>query len=554
MPVINLNSEEICNLVGRDIEADELARLISNIGADIEKVDGNEISVEIFPDRPDLYSAEGIARALRSFLGIERGLKEYDALEAETTLYVDSSVAGVRPFAVAAEVLNVDLSEELIVELMELQEDLHWAIGRGRKKVAIGVHDAGKIKPPYYYKAFLPDSYSFIPLGMSEELTLAEILEKHEKGIEYGDIIKHADRYPLIIDSNGSVLSMPPIINGELTRVTVATKKFFIDMTGDDLNALKKALNILCTAFAERGFKIRKCRVIYEDKHPFGGRELTTPELSPERMIIRKQRINRILGIELNATEIVERSERMGYGARKISEEEIEFLIPCYRTDILHEIDVIEDIAIAHGYENFPYKLPALHGMGEKHELSKIETKARQCMLGYGFTEVFTLTLTNEEKNFERMLGERRKHARIKNPISEEQTIVRTMLLPGLLEVLEINKRKELPIKIFEVGYAVNEKGNEYKEELRLCACIMSNKTDFSGIKSIFAGVAEDLGIDYELEESDNRSFISGRCAGILEKKSKKELGFLGELSPEVLENFDIDYPVSAFEIILKEP
>ena len=553
MPVINLSCREVCNLLGKNFEAKELAMFISNIGADIEKIDGDSIAVEIFPDRVDLLSAEGIARALRAFLGIEKGLKEYAALEPEIELYVDSSVAEVRPFAVAAEVLNVELDEELLVALMELQEDLHWAIGRGRKKVAIGLHDASRIKPPYYYRAFPPDAYSFIPLGKSEEMTLAEILEKHEKGIEYGHIIKHHDRYPLIIDAHGNVLSMPPIINGELTRVTPATKKFFIDMTGNDLGTLNKALNIFCTALAERGFTVRKCRIIYDEKHPAKLKELATPDFATEKMKIKKNNINRILGIKLSSKEIIERAEKMGYGVREDNNNRIEFSIPCYRADILHEIDVIEDIAIAHGYGNFPYHLPLVYGNGEKHELSRIEEKARECMLGYGFSEVLTLTLTNEEKNFEKMLSREKAHVRIKNPISEEQTIVRTWLLPSLLEVLEINKRKELPIKIFEAGYALNksEKSeNEYEEELRLCACIMSNKADFAEMKAVFTGVASDLGIEYELEESNNNAFISGRCAGIL-SRNKEELGIIGEINPEVLENFGIDYPVSAFEIML---
>lgn len=540
MPVIALSVKTLCRLIGREIPAGELVELISMIGSDIESFDAEKINAEFFPNRPDLYSHEGVARALKSFLGIEKGLKKYSLQPPAAALFVDASVKKVRPFAVAAEVNEVAFDDEMISSLMEIQEDLHWALGRDRKKVAIGVHDSGRISPPYYYKAVKPESMSFVPLGFSERLNLREILERHPKGMEYASIIKDSKKYPIILDSQGNVLSMPPIINGELTKVSAQTRNLFIEMTGTNMNALNKALNMLCTSFAERGAKIKQCRVVY------GSAEIITPDFTPEKMKIKTSRINSALGLALSSAEIKSALEKMGYGA-ELHESEIIVSIPSYRNDILHEIDIAEDIAIAHGYANFQKSLPAIPTIGEREERAAIERKARECMLGYGFTETLTLMLTNEKVNFDKMKLERSSCAVIKNPISEDHTIIRTHLLPSLLEVLQINKSSELPIKIFEVSSAINEK---LEEELKLCACIMNSKTDFAEIKSIFRGVAEDMEIEGKIEEVEHGSFIPGRCAGL--KKENKIIAYFGEISPEVLENFEITYPVTAMELLLK--
>jgi len=540
MPVIGINVKTLCRLIGREIPADELVELISMIGSDIESFDSERINVEFFPNRPDLYSQEGVARALKSFLGMEKGLKKYSLLHPSSTLFIDKSVKKVRPFAVAAEINDVAFDDELISSLMEIQEDLHWALGRDRKKVAIGVHDAARISPPYYYKAVEPESMSFVPLGFSEALNLKEILEKHPKGVEYASIIKDSKKYPIILDSQGNVLSMPPIINGELTKVTLQTKNLFIEMTGTSMEALDKALNMLCTSFAERGAKIRQCKVVYD------GREIITPDFTPEKMKIKPSRVNSILGLNLSIAEMQLCLEKMGYGT-ELEDNKIAVSIPSYRNDILHEIDIAEDVAIAHGYANFPRSLPEIASIGERENIANLESDARKCMLGYGFTEALTLMLTSEKRNFDSMKLPRSPCASVKNPISEEHTIIRTHLLPNLLEVLEINKTSELPIKIFEVGCTINEK---LEEELKLCACIMSSKTDFSEIKSIFIGVADDMGIKGKVEELWHKSFISGRCAGL--KKEGKITAYFGEIAPEVLENFEIEYPVTAMEILLR--
>ncbi len=540
MPVIKIECDELRRLMRTEMSDAELMEKLPLLGCDIEGYDGRYIYAEYFPNRPDLYSVEGIARAYRAFFGIEPGLKEYSAGEAKNFLIVDESVSGVRDFVVACEVENVRLTDELIAELMELQERLHWALGRDRRKVSIGVHDPSRVTPPYRYTTVAPDGIRFVPLGYREEMTPRQILEEHPKGVEYAHIISSFDRYPVILDSRNNVLSLPPIINGELTRVTEATRRFFIDVTGTDLRLISQALNILATALAERGFTVRKVEVRYPRQ------SLTTPDFSPRHMKLRLSYVNRMLGLRLEAEEVKSCLERMGYGAG-LNGEELLVSVPCYRCDIFHEIDLVEDVAIGYGYGNFPASLPGVLTTGEKLPLEVLCEKLRMLMLGYGFTEVMNLMLTNERENFSRL----RRHGeavRIKNPISEEHTIVRTSLIPGLLRTLRLNRHRELPQRIFELGDVVLLDGDAgAPRRRRLGVAVVHDRASFTEIKALLQGLLRDLGVEYRVAPAEDPAFITGRCASLL--VGDDEAGLFGELHPEVLENFELEFPVAAMEL-----
>ena len=216
MPVVTFDYYDLLSLLGKEIEKDELLTKLPMIGVSLERVYGNEISIEVFPNRPDMLSVEGIARALRAFFGIEKGLKEYEIEPPKISLKVEESVKNVRPYIGGAVVRNVELTDELISSLMDIQEKLHFSIGKDRKKMAIGLHDFDKVNPPFVYKGVKPNEIKFVPLEKEEEMDLDEILEKHEKGIAYAHLLKNAELYPIILDKNGNVLSFPPIINGQL--------------------------------------------------------------------------------------------------------------------------------------------------------------------------------------------------------------------------------------------------------------------------------------------------------------------------------------------------
>ncbi len=542
MPVIELNVKELNALIGEEIGLEKLVSSITRMGADVDFADEQTITVEFFPDRPDLLSVEGTARALRAFLGIEPGLKKYNLAPAKIELTVDPAILPIRGHIECLDVKGVRLDDSLLKGLMEMQEDLHWALGRDRKKVAIGVHDSSKITPPYTYRAASADEIRFEPLGMpGEVLSLSEILKKHPKGVEYAHIIDSFDKCPIILDSKDDVLSMPPIINGELTKLTVDTTEIFVEMTGTDARAVRYAMNILAAAFTEHDWKLSKVTVKYPVE------KVITPDLNPIQRKLSVDYTNRMLGLNLTPAEVRECLEKKGYGA-EVADKELMVSVPPYRSDILHDIDIVEDVAIGYGYDRFESVLPSLSTTGRRLPAESFLRKARQTMLGLGFTEVMTLMLTNEAANNERM-GTVDEAVKVQNPISLEHTIIRTHLLPSLLEALYINRHRELPLQIFEAGDVLlldKDAETGARSEKRLAACIVHNKANFSEIKSVFNAVLRDLGIDGEIEPVEHPSFIPGRCAQV------EGVGYFGELHPQALTNFELEYPAVALEITLK--
>ncbi|HID74191.1 MAG TPA: phenylalanine--tRNA ligase subunit beta, partial [Thermoplasmata archaeon] len=260
MPAVKFTMEELRGLSGiHDVEDDALIDAISMIGADYQGFYDGVLEFEFFPDRPDLFSVEGVARALRHYLGGE--VRHHPVSRGDIVMTADPTVRDVRPYVVGGVVRGVSLDGDAVLSLMSLQEKLHATIGRDRRKVAIGVHDLDRVVPPFTYTAIAPDSLSFVPLGHTEPMTPEEILRRHEKGLAYAHILEGVDRCPMILDSNGDVLSFPPVINGALTTVTTETRNVFIDCTGTSLGALRTALNIVATSLAERGGSIESIEV-----------------------------------------------------------------------------------------------------------------------------------------------------------------------------------------------------------------------------------------------------------------------------------------------------
>lgn len=541
MPVINFSYKDLVHLIGKDIEKEEFLEKFPLIGCEIERVEGDSISIEIFPDRPDMNSVEGIARAARNFFGIERGLKKYKVWKSDIVTYVDETVKEVRPIIVTALVKNVKMSDELISSLMELQEKLHLGVGRNRKKIAIGVHDFDRVKPPFLYKAVDPLSTEFVPLNSTEKMNLKEILERHPKGIEYAHLLEGKELYPVLVDREENVLSFPPIINGVLTQVTPSTRNIFIDITGIDEETAKLALNIICTALAERGGEIYRTKVIEGEK------EKVYPALQPSEMRVRKEYAEKIIGLKLSEKEIRESLARMGYDV-EVRDGEIIVKIPAWRGDILHEIDVVEDIAVGYGFDRLKPEQPRHLTYGQPLNRSKLTKKIRMILIGLGFYEVETLTLSNEKDEFERMGLEKGKVIRVENPISGDYTCLRVSLLPSLLKICKVNRHRSLPQRIFEVGYVVDEKG---KNKLHLSFVELDERTNFSRCKSLFEALSRDSGVKMEIKRFNHPAFISGRCAAII--YNGKQIGYFGEIHPRTLTNFDLEHPAIALEMDMEE-
>lgn len=537
MPVVTFDYNDFVNILGHKIPKKELVEKLPMIGADFDQLEDDEISMEFFPDRPDLTSVEGIARAARAFFNFKTGLQKYDIKKSDITIKVEQSVKKVRPFVVTALVKNVTMTDELISSLMELQEKLHLGLGRNRKKVAIGVHNFEPVEPPFTYKAVDPDSVQFIPLNKTESMTMTEILEKHEKGVDYAFVLEGFDRHPLIVDKNNNVLSYPPIINGTLTEVTPFTTDLFIDVTGTDQKAINYALNIIVTALAERGGQI------YSTTVKDGSNTYVTPDLKPNKRKLRTSYVNKILGTKMNEKQIITYLMKMGFDATpKKNSTEVE--IPAWRADILHEIDLVEDVAIGFGFDKFGVEFPSELTFGKELPKTKLYDALRSTMIGLGFNEVTTFTISNEKDEFDKMGLKPSDRAQIENPITEEYTCLRVGLIPSLLKILNQNKHHSLPQQIFELGVIVDK---TFKNRWHLGFVKIGAKANFTECKSYAESVLRELGKTYQIKATGHPAFIKGRCAEI--RIGNKKIGYFGELHPKTITNFELEHPIIALEL-----
>lgn len=540
MPLINFGYGDLCSLLGEKVPKDVLMERIPMIGADMHDGDtaSDEMSVEFFPDRPDLFCVEGMARALRNFLGISGCVPTYDVAESGMRLDVEKSVADVRPYIMCAVVRGLDIDDAVLKSIMDMQEKLHITIGRKRSKLAIGIHDLSKIKPPFTYKAVAPTSLRFVPLAFEEEMDLAEVLKKHPKGIEYGNILKGAKKYPIILDADGNVLSFPPIINGNLTAVKVGKRDLFVDVTGTDVRAVKNALDLVVTALAERGGKIFSVEI------SDGKNVHSYPNLSPTVWKMSAADCRRHLGADISDEEMCVALGRMGFSST-VSGDAINVDVPAVRTDIMHKVDLYEDVAIGHGYERFGGKHPVTQTYGSLMRSTVASEKVRDFAVGLGYMEVVTLTLSSERDEFELPRIPETEAVKVLNPISEDHTCLRASLFPSLMRVFRKNKHRDLPQRIFEVGDVVIDA----RRRKKLCMAEMDSKSSFTGIKSVAESILGDMGAQYVLEESQMGTFIPGRGAEIL--CSGVSVGRFGEVSPSVLEAFEITHPMAFLELDL---
>ncbi|MFA5222055.1 MAG: phenylalanine--tRNA ligase subunit beta [Methanoregula sp.] len=509
---------------------------IALIGSDIERTEEDHVDVEFFPDRPDLFSPEGVARAMRGFLNIETGLPVYPVTPSGLSFSVDPGLAEIRPVLCAAVIRGLSFDDESIQSIMSLQESLHWAVGRGRSKVAIGIHDLSKVTGPFRYIA-APRDFSFVPLDFTESMTMEEMLEKHPKGKAYAHLVNNFKKFPLILDAHDQVLSFPPIINGELTRVTTGTTDILLDTTGTDRRAVMRAVAIVCTALAEAGGKLESVTIDGQ----------VCPDLSASTRTISVAECNKLLGLSLTPEEMATLLHRMRFGATPAGNGTLRVDVPCFRGDIMHNWDIFEDVAIAYGYENIQDNPPDTFTVGKPHPVQVLAALVRDVFCGLGYLEVMPFTLTNEDVLFTRMRREERAGIlRVLHPISIENTVVRTELLPLLMEFFTLNRHRELPQRLFTVGDVVVD-CSTYQQASGVS---MHPDADFSEAYALADAVLHELSVEYTVKESDDPAFIEGRRADII--VNGKKAGVFGEVHPLVLNAFALEHPVAGFEIDLR--
>jgi len=515
---------------------EKMQNKIAMFGAPLEKFDDNEIEVEVFPNRPDLLSYHGFKRAFLSFLGKQTGLKEYKVNKPEKNykVTIDSSLKEIRPYTACAIIKGLKFDDDKIKEMIEMQEKLHLTMGRRRKKLAIGIYPLEKIKLPIVFKALEPDKIKFIPLESDREMNGLQILQKHPKGREYSNLLAGKSKFPVFIDANNDILSMPPIINSQATgKVTEKTTDIFVECSGFDFNILNKCLNIIVANFAEMGGKIYQMELIYKNKE-------ITPNLSSEKMKLNTNHVNSLLGLELNEKEIKKLLEEMGHNYNKGVAE-----IAPWRVDVLHEVDLIEDVAIAYGYENFIPEIPEVTSIGKEDQKEIIKKKIADILTGLNILEISNYHLTIKRDQFKKMIMPEEKFIEVEES-KTEYTILRKDLTHYLLKILSENVDSEYPQRIFELGKVFNP---DESESLSLAI----TPSNFTEVRQILEYLSRMLNIKLEISEPEKvpNYFIDGRTAEI--KLDNKAIGFLGEIHPKILKNWKIKMPVSLFEINLEE-
>lgn len=535
MVVIRVEKKRLEHITG--IKANEIEEIIDSLAVDIKRDDGTSWDFELYPDRPDLYSIFGLSRAIRQFKFHEK--RDYRVKKTNISLIVDKSVLDVRPYIGAAVIKNIELDDAGIKDIMDLQEKLHLTVGRNRKKIAIGIHDLDRVRPPFKYAAYHPDAISFIPLGYDVKMNLNEILKNHPKGIEYGDLLKNFDKYPVITDADGNVLSFPPIINGRLTQLTEKTKNVFIDVTGIDLFTVINTLDLTVTALNELSNSNWSVNVIYPDG------TMILPDLRYEKLAIKRKDIEGLLGINIDESDISNALESMGYKC-SIKKYAIEVGIPPFRIDIMHPVDIIEDIAKAYGFNRIKKSLPEKFSIGIESNVEIAKERLRKIMVGFGYIEVINLTFTSPERNFSRFNLKNEKSMAMVNPVIEDQSIYRTWLIPMLMETLQNNRHRNLPQRIFEIGEVYDE-----KETIHIAGASISSSASFTEIKGLMGKFFQSIGMEMNIAEDNKPFLIEGRQAKVL--VDNENAGFFGEMHPEIIERFELGNPVVVFEINIEK-
>ncbi|RLE79210.1 MAG: phenylalanine--tRNA ligase subunit beta, partial [Thermoprotei archaeon] len=337
MPVVDVMIRDLEKLLGRNLSVDEIEKYLPMLKCEIEEIEEETVYYEATHDRPDLFSTEGLARALKGLLEIEKGLRKFNVSREKVELY--NYGPSYRPFVLGAVVRNLNLDEEAVRQIMNLQERLHVTYCRNRRKVSIGVYDLDTIKPPIYYKAVDPREVSFTPLEETEPMTLEDILSKTEKGREYRHLVEGKAKYPLLVDSEGRVLSFPPIINSEDTKVTENTRNVFIDVTGIDLESMLDVITIVTTSIAERGSPEEIVLVVVHMKSA----DKLSPRLEPFKQVLELELVEKLSGVKMSRETIVDCLEKMRHGVIPLSAEKLEVYVSPYRIDVLHPVDLVED-------------------------------------------------------------------------------------------------------------------------------------------------------------------------------------------------------------------
>lgn len=548
MPVVELSYSKLQKIVGGNITKEKIAQSLPYLGLDIEGEEGDVVKVEYSPNRPDYSTDVGISLGLQGLLGIKTGKIDLDVKKPSLTKYrikVDNSVSSIRPFVTGIiarrKQRGRQIDDHLLKQLIVMQEDLHSGIGRQRKKSSIGIHDLSHVSFPLLYTT-VTRTHRFTPLHSINEVSISDILQDTEVGRNFGHLLGSKKNVPIIIDNKGNTVSFPPIINASATAVTNQTKDVFVEVTGMTKDDVEDVLSIVAITLQEAGFSLESISI--------SGGKNSTPKFRDRKLSFNMGLVKNSLGIELPSSKILHSLRKARIGVNKKGKDKIECTVPRYRFDIFGPMDLVEEVALGYGIQNLTPSLSPSVPIGEKNTVSsRIETLVIT-LIGLGCMEAINSGLSSKRILYD--LTQRAAHdsgISVSNSKSQEHTILRDMIIPGLLDNLSKNIHESYPQRLFEIG-TVFFSSDSVKEEIHL-ACVLAHKdANFTEAKSLLQSSLKDsFGLDCITKSSSHSIFQQGKTASVV--CGGKEVGVVGQVSPQVAENFRLRVPVAGFELKL---
>ncbi|KAL8636702.1 MAG: hypothetical protein Q9228_005931 [Teloschistes exilis] len=595
MPTIAVDKAGLFKALGQDYTTEEFDELCFDFGIELDedtslsqrpivngKQEAPQLKIEIPANRYDMLCFEGISLMLEIFLG-KRTSPDYRLVAPPKgelqVINVDKETARIRPYCTGAVLRNVKFTKESYDSFIALQDKLHQNLARQRSLVAIGTHDLDTIQGPFSYEALPPEEVQFVPLNQTRSMTGVELMKFYESDrnlSKYLPIIRDSPVYPVIYDSKRTVCSMPPIINSNHSKITLETRNVFIEMTATDRTKIDICNNIVVSMFSkycEEPFTVEPVKIISPHNH----QSRQTPDLTPRETQAEIPYINECCGLSLSPSDICALLKRMSYSASpsRSSADLIDVHVPPTRADVLHQADIMEDVAIAYGFNKLPRFFPSKSGtVAQPLMINKLSDIVRLEAAMAGWSEVMPLILCSHDENFAWLnrQDDGTTAVRLANPKTAEYQVVRTTLLPGLLKTIRENKHHGVPMKIFEVSdVAFKDLSLERKSrnERHFAAAWYGKSSGFEvvhglmdrvmlmlksafvtgeeGLKSKGAGEAA-----YWIDEVDDPTFFPGHAAAIhlrLDGREEQVIGVFGILHPTVLEKFELKYPVSTLEM-----
>ena len=541
MPVIELSYSRLQKLIGK-VSKKQISDSLPFLGLDIESEDKDLVRIEYSPNRPDYSTDYGVALGLQGLLGIKTGSVKLNIKKSRNySISVKPTVSKIRPFVTGIIAKNGKIDDKTIKQLMTMQEDLHFGIGRKRKKSSIGIHDLDEISFPLIYTT-TSKNHKFIPLNSEKELSISEIINDTETGKDYGHLLGQSSQMPIIFDVNQKTVSFPPIINAAVTTVTTKTKNLFVEVTGINKDDAEDMLSVVATILQSAGFTLENIQI--------SGAKNSSPKLQEKTMRVNPSLINQTLGLNLNTSKIIASLKKSRLNA--ISKgKNIVCTIPAYRFDIFGPMDLVEEVALGYGIQNFEPTMSPSQTIGHTNPISLQLKSLNQIIIGLGFLEALNSSLSSKRVLYDMTNRDSKKIISVLDSKSQEHTILRDSILPGLVENLSRNIHESYPQKMFETGSVFNLH-DPISEKINLAVISAHKDANFTEIKSVLQTALKiGFGIQIQTKTTVNSSFEDGHCANII--FNGNVIGIIGEINSKIIENYKIRVPVVGFEISLSE-